>query len=106
MKMPKYLLVYHGGTMPSTPEEGEKVMKAWGEWIGATGKALVDVGNPVGMSKTVASNGKVSDGGGSNPTMGYSIIEAKTIDEAAKLSQGCPQLTAGGSIEIAEIIPM
>ena len=104
--MPKFLLVYHGGNMPSTPEEGEKVMKAWNDWIGATGKALVDVGNPVGKSKTVASNGTASDGGGSNPTMGYSILEAADIDSAAKLVKGCPQLSSGGSIEIAEIIPM
>jgi hypothetical protein len=104
--MPKYLLVYHGGSMPSTPEEGEKVMKAWNDWMGKIGKGFADPGNPVGMSKTVASNGKVSDGGGANPTMGYSILEAASIDEAAKLSQGCPQLTAGGSIEIAEILPM
>jgi hypothetical protein len=81
-------------------------MKAWNDWMGKVGKAFTDPGNPVGMSKTVASNGKVSDGGGSNPTMGYSVLEAKSIDDAVKLTQGCPQLTAGGSIEIAEIIPM
>ena len=104
--MPKFLLVYHGGSMPSTPEEGEKVMKAWTDWIGATGKAMIDVGNPVGMSKTVASDGSVSNGGGSNPTMGYSILEAADIDSAAKLCKGCPQLSAGGSVELAEIIPM
>jgi len=28
--MPKYLLGYHGGGMPGTPEEGAKVMAAWG----------------------------------------------------------------------------
>ena len=104
--MTKFLLVYHGGTMPSTPEEGEKVMKAWGDWIGAVGKAMVEVGNPVGMSKTVASDGTLSNGGGSNPTMGYSIVEAADIDSAAKLVKDCPQLTAGGSVELAEIIPM
>jgi hypothetical protein len=104
--MTKFLLVYHGGTMPSTPEEGEKVMKAWTDWIGATGKAMVDVGNPVGMSKTVASDGTLSNGGGSNPTMGYSIVDAADIDGAAKLVKGCPQLAAGGSVEIAEIIVM
>lgn len=104
--MTKFLLVYHGGTMPSTPEEGEKVMKAWGDWIGAVGNAMVDVGNPTGMSKTVAPDGSVSNGGGSNATTGYSIVEAADIDGAAKLVKGCPQLSAGGSIEIAEIIPM
>ena len=27
--MTKFLLNYHGGAMPETPAEGEKVMKAW-----------------------------------------------------------------------------
>lgn len=104
--MTKYLLVYHGGSMPATPEEGAKVTKAWNDWIGAVGKSLVDVGAPVGKSKTMASDGKLSDGGGANPTMGYSIIEAASIEDAAKLSKGCPQLAAGGSIELAEVIQM
>jgi hypothetical protein len=104
--MPKYLLVYHGGSVPQTPEEGAKVMKQWTDWIGTMGKALVDAGNPVGKSKTVAANGKISDGGGSNPTMGYSMVEASSLDEAAKLVKGCPQLSAGGSIELAEIMAM
>ena len=104
--MTKYLLVYHGGSMPQTPEEGAKVMKEWNDWIAAMGKSLVDVGAPVGMSKTVAPDGKISDGGGSNPTMGYSIVEAASIDDAGKLVKTCPQLTAGGTIEIAEVIQM
>ena len=27
--MAKYLFVYHGGKMPSTPQEGKEVMNAW-----------------------------------------------------------------------------
>lgn len=104
--MPKYLLGYHGGGMPDSPAEGEKVMAAWNAWMGTLGKSLVDAGNPTMPGKTIAANGKVSDGGGSNPISGYSIIEAKNLDEAVKLSKGCPQLAGGGSIEVAEIMPM
>ena len=104
--MTKFMLVYHGGNMPQTPEEGQKIMQAWNDWIGQMGKSLVDVGAPLGKSKTLGPDGKLKDGGGSNPTMGYSIIEAASLDEAAKLSKGCPQLTAGGSIELAELVQM
>jgi hypothetical protein len=104
--MPKYLLGYHGGSMPETPEDGEKVMAEWNNWMGTLGKGLVDGGNPTMPGKTIAANGKVSDGGGANPISGYSIIEAKNLDEAVALSKGCPQLASGGSIEVAELMPM
>lgn len=104
--MTKYLLNYHGGGMPETPAEGEKVMKAWTDWMGGLGKALVDGGNPTGAAKTIAASGKVSDGGGSNPSTGYSILEAKSLDDAVKLSKGCPILMSGGSIEVAELMAM
>ncbi|MEO8883410.1 MAG: YciI family protein [Devosia sp.] len=104
--MTKFLLVYHGGNAPSSKEEGEKVMAAWGQWIGGLGKALVDVGNPTGAAKTVAPGGKVSNGGGSNATTGYSILEAASLDAAVAAVKGCPQLAAGGTIEVAEITPV
>jgi hypothetical protein len=104
--MTKYLLGYHGGGMPETPEESDKVMKAWNSWMGTLGKSLVDGGNPAGAAKTVAPNGKVSDGGGANPLSGYSIIEAKNLDDAVRLSKGCPVLLSGGSIEVSELIAM
>ena len=100
--MPKYLLGYHGGGMPATPEEGAKVMAAWGAWIEKMGKAMVDVGNPIGATKTVAANGSISEGGGANPLSGYSVIEADNLDMAVMMAQGCPHLASGGSVQVAE----
>ncbi len=99
--MAKYLLVYHGGGMPEGEEAQAKVMEAWGAWFQNLGPALVDGGNPVSQTRTVASGG-VSDGGGSNPSTGYSLIEADNIDSAVALAQGCPVLGGGASIEVAE----
>jgi hypothetical protein len=104
--MPKYLLGYHGGGMPQTPEEGEKIMKAWNDWFGQLGKAVVDGGNPTKPGKTVTANGKVSEGGGANPLTGYSILEAGNLDDAVRMAKGCPIVTSGGSIEVAELMPM
>jgi hypothetical protein len=104
--MTKFLLNYHGGAMPETPAEGEKVMKAWMDWLGGLGTSVVDAGNPAGPAKTIGASGKISDGGGANPSTGYSILEAKSLDDAVKLSKGCPILNSGGSIEVAELMPM
>lgn len=100
--MANFLLAYHGGTPPSTPEEGEKVMQAWMSWMGSLGDAIVDGGNPVSMAKTVSSNGSVSDGGGENAVTGYSVIKADNLDAAVALARGCPHLQSGGSVEVAE----
>ena len=56
-----YLLVYHGGSMPESPEEGAKVMQAWTEWFGSIGDALVDGGNPASATKTIGADGSVTD---------------------------------------------
>jgi hypothetical protein len=100
--MTKYLLGYHGGSMPESPAEGEKVMAEWNKWIGGLGAKMVDAGNPIGPAKIIASNGNVSDGGGANPLTGYSVIEASSLDEAVKLASTCPQLASGGSVQVAE----
>jgi hypothetical protein len=103
--MAKFVFAYHGGKAPSTPEEGKKVMAAWTKWFGGMGKALVDGGGPCGMSKTVSSNG-VASNGGANPLSGYSLVEAKDIDAAVKMAKGCPILSDGGSVEVAEAMKM
>ena len=103
--MAKYLYSYHGGSVPQSKEEGERVMQAWIGWFGKLGAAVVDGGNPVGQSTTVK-NGSVIPNGGANPVSGYSIIEASSTDDAVAKAKGCPIITAGGSVEIAEIFPM
>ena len=103
--MPKYLFVYHGGDQPSSKEEGEKTMKAWMDWFGEAGKAMVDAGNPTGNSRTVAPSGKVSKTNGTAAT-GYSILEAPDMQSALKAAGMCPQLKANGSVEVAEIMPV
>jgi hypothetical protein len=100
--MPNYLFVYHGGSMPQSPEEQAKVMQAWGAWMGAIGPNLIDGGNPVGQTRTVAADGSVSDGGGANPASGYSVIKADSMDAAVQKAKGCPILQSGGSIEVCE----
>ncbi len=98
--MANYVLLFHGGSMPESQEEGAKVMQAWTDWFGALGGALVDGGNPASKSKTIAANGSVSDDA-SGPT-GYSIIKADNLDAAVALVKGCPVLQGGASVQVVE----
>jgi hypothetical protein len=88
--------------MPETEAEIAAEMHRWSEWMKGLGDALVDPGNPVGMSKTVSIDG-VADNGGANPVSGYSLVMADNMNATLAMAAGCPMVTQGhGSIEVAE----
>jgi hypothetical protein len=101
--MPKFLFVYHGGSRAATEEELQAGMAAWGAWFGGMGAAIKDRGSPVGLSSTINSDGSTTAGGGANPASGYSVIEAADLAAAEAHAKGCPILSDGGSVEVAEI---
>ena len=103
--MPNYVLAYHGGKTPESPEEGAKQMAKWNAWVGGLGDAVVNPGTPLGKSKTVSSGG-VSDDGGSNPLLGFSIVKADSMDAALEMAKACPTLEIGGTIKVAEVMEM
>ena len=103
--MPNFVFAFHGGKKPETPEGGKQMMEEWLAWMEASREKFVDIGHPVGMSKTVSAKG-VEDNGGSNPLSGYSVIKADTIEEACELASSCPHLNYEGSIEVAEAMDM
>jgi hypothetical protein len=98
--MANYVLVYHGGAMPQTQEEGARVMQAWTDWFASLGDTVVDGGNPASRTKTIAANGSVSDDP-AGPS-GYSILKAGSLDEAVALAKGCPVLQGGASVQVVE----
>ncbi len=102
--MPNYVFAYHGGKKPESPEEGGKHMAKWKAWVGGLGDAVVNPGTPLGKPKTVSSVG-VSDDGGSNPLLGYSIVKADSMEAAVEIARGCPHLEIG-TIEVAEVMEM
>lgn len=102
--MSKYVYIYTGGGMAQTPQEQAEVMQAWNAWFGELGAAVAEPGNPFGASASVASDGSV--GASTSGIGGYTVISADSLDAAAALAKGCPQLTAGGTVEIFEAIDM
>lgn len=103
--MPNFILAYHhGGKMPENRDEGAKQMAKWKSWVDGLGDAMVNPGTPLGKSKTVSSTG-VSDGGGSNPLAGFSIVKAGSMDAALAIAEGCPYLEYG-TIEVAQAMEM
>ena len=101
--MAKYVLAYRGGGMAETEAAQKAAMEAWTGWFGTLGAAIVDPGNPFGPSKTVGSDGSMSDGSKAELS-GYSVINADSLSAAADMAKGCPVLASGGSVEVYETI--
>ncbi|HEY3921945.1 MAG TPA: YciI family protein [Gaiellaceae bacterium] len=97
--MAKFVYIYTGGGVPASEEEGQKLMKAWMDWLGGMGDHVTDTGNPFGASKSVNGNGATN-------ATGYSIVEAGSLDEAAEHAKGCPVFAGGGNVEVYEALSM
>lgn len=102
--MPNYILAYHGGKKPDSPEEGAEMMAKWKAWADNLGDAMVNLGTPLGKSKTVSADG-VTDDGGANPLGGFSTVQADNIEAAVAIAKSCPFVEVG-TIEVAEMMEM
>ncbi|MFN8620215.1 MAG: hypothetical protein U0869_05650 [Chloroflexota bacterium] len=102
--MAQFLFTYTGGSAPTSPEEGAKVMAIWVDWFKGLGTGTIDMGNPTGPSKSVTPGGAVADAP-SGPT-GYSIIGADSLDAAVAIAKTCPVLHAGGTVIVSAVQDM
>lgn len=95
-----------------SPKDMEQDMKLWNDWMGklaAEGKIVG--GQPLfPHGKVVRPGNSITDGPfveGKDAVGGYLIIRANDVDEAVRLSDGCPMLrTPTGSVEVREIMAM
>ena len=101
--MTKFLVTYHGGSEPDSPEAAQQIMAAFVAWADKTGSALVDPGAPLGPAKVVSSNG-VTDGAAQGPCGGYSIIEANDLDAAVALVANHPFVGRGGALQVSTAV--
>ncbi len=103
--MPNFIIAYHGGKQPETPEEGARHMAKWKAWVAGLGDAAVNPGTPLGKSRIVSASG-VSDDGGPNPMSGFSVVRAENLEGALEMAGECPFLDTGGTLEVAEMKEM
>lgn len=103
--MPQYMITYLGGDKPSSPEEGQKHMAKYMEWLSSLGDSAVSPANPLKGTSTVHSDGSVTDGG-ITAMSGFTVIETDSMDSALKVAQACPFLDVGGSLEVSELMKM
>ena len=96
-----------------TPERAQQSMQRWMKWMAdleAKGH-LKDRGQPLeGTGKVVRGQKSVVDGPyteAKDLVGGFTIVQAKDIDQAVELSYGCPILDGpGNSVEVRPVMKM
>jgi hypothetical protein len=109
--MSEFLYIYRGPQSPSDPQEAQQLMQKWMTWLEDLAKRgkIKDRGQPLEPEGKVV-NGKqkaITDGPYAEAKYlvgGFSLIEARDLDEATELSKGCPVLERGGSVEVRPIM--
>jgi hypothetical protein len=106
--MKKFILLYNGPATPPedmSPEERNDSMAKWSEWMKKIGKGLVDMGQPMANGEAISDDGTEVEASLLN---GYSIIQAKDMEEAKEMVEGHPFLsdeTGDFCVEIHELLP-
>jgi hypothetical protein len=110
--MSDFLYIYRGGARAPNPEEMQKEMQKWMGWFKNLGDKgnLKDAGHPLDVGgKVVRKQRAVTDGPfaeAKDVVGGYSVVVAKDLNHATELSQGCPILENGGTVEVRPIMAM
>ena len=111
--MNEYLFLYRGAQRPTSPQEMQSVMQLWMAWMQdlATRGHMKDRGQPLDPAGKVVKGAQrtVSDGPfaeAKDLVGGFTLVEARDIDEAVQLSHGCPILEGGGSVEVRPVMRM
>jgi hypothetical protein len=107
--MKKFMFLYNG---PATPmeqmsvEQSEKNMKAYTQWASDAGGAIVEMGTPLVAASSIKDDGSAAT---TPQVVGYSIVQADSKEEAAKLADGHPFLADKSGkfqIDIFEMVPI
>ena len=112
--MSEFIYLYRGsGEDMRSPEEKQQSMQKWISWLtGLAEKGHVkDKGQPLertgkvvrGRSKTVTDGPFVE---AKDVIGGYTLIEARDLDQAVELSKGCPAFETEGAVEVRPVMKM
>jgi len=111
--MSEFLYLYRGGVRGTSPEQLQQTMQKWMAWF----KDLGDKGHVKNIGQPLERAGKLVKGKQKTITDGpfaeakdviggYSLIEARDLDQAVELSKGCPIFEVEGGVEVRPVMKM
>lgn len=113
--MKKFLAIYTGSAaalakwnaMPEHELQTRQAagIRAWHAWVERNKASIVEVGAPLGRTKSVASAG-IADI--RNNMTGFTVVQAESHEAAARLFENHPHFTVfpGESVEVMECLPI
>ncbi len=109
--MKKFIVIYHAPKEAATkmtsvsPDEAKKGMEPWFEWQKKVGDKMLDLGTPLGNGMQVTKSGTAPS---NKEVVGYSVLQANSMDEAVAMLKGHPHLdwVDGCSIEVHESLSL
>lgn len=91
-----------------TPEEMQQDIEKHMEWVEKlTANGNFKAGNPLDSTGKYIRDSVVTDGPyieAKEVVSGFYFLLARSLEEAIEIAQGCPTLSAGGMVEVREII--
>ena len=111
--MSQFVYLYRGGEAGRSPDRMQQVMQKWMAWMKELGEQghMKDPGHPLertgklvkGTQKTVT-DGPFAEA--KDAVGGYTLVEARDLDQAVELSLGCPIFDVGGQVEVRPVMTM
>jgi hypothetical protein len=116
--MSEFVLLYRSSQeahkeVMGSPERAQQTMTKWRAWfkemtdkgqLKSTGQPLERAGKVVGGKKKTVTDGPYAEA--KDVIGGYSIIDARDLEQAAQIAAGCPVLDVGGSVEVRPVMQM
>jgi hypothetical protein len=109
--MSEYVFLYRGGEAGRSPERIQQTQQKWTAWLKELGEKghIKDQGQPFERtSKLVKGKQKaVTDGPfaeAKDVVGGYTLIEARDLEQAVELAKGCPIFEVEGAVEVRPVM--
>jgi hypothetical protein len=111
--MSEFVYLYRGGETNRSPERMQQTMQKWMAWFKELGEKghIKEPGHPLeragklvrGKQKTVT-DGPFAEA--KDVVGGYTLIEARDLEQAVELSKGCPIFDVEGAVEVRPVMKM
>jgi hypothetical protein len=113
--MTKFLYLFRSNPellKAASPEEMERLMKAWMKWtdelreaghLQQLGERLKPTGKLVRGKNKAVTDGPFAEA--KDTIGGYLLVEANDLDQAVELSKGCPIFELDGYVEVRPVVP-
>lgn len=111
--MSQFVYLYRGAERGRSPERTQEMIQKWMTWLKELGEQgyIKDPGQPLehtgklvkGKHKTVT-DGPFTEA--KDIVGGYTLIEARDLDQAVELSKGCPIFEVEGAVEVRPVMKL